>query len=166
MNQTNEAKHRFQDVIRRLNKYPWFKKEKWLTSVHISNVENSMGVVIFQVFKKTWSNQEHQGVRFESYLDLTDKKQKKSSVALQLFNQEKKSALDGAHMGTIRPLTDAVSLEVHKLNDYRMSEVKYSSQPFIKYINLSENFEEELTQELAHLCQNLGKIIDQVIERN
>lgn len=164
MSQSDQVKHRFQTVIRQLSKKTWFKKEKWLASVHIVTSEKTPGSVIFQVYKKKWMNEGHHGIRFESFLDLTDKKQKKSSVALQFFNSEKNSTTTYENMSLQRRIIDQMHSTFNFDEDYKLNENKYSSQPFLKYFAIDDQFEAQLEAEIEKLCHLLGPIVDQEID--
>ena len=163
MSQSDQVKHRFQAVIRQLNKKTWFKKDKWLTSVHILSGEKSPGTVIFQVYKKKWLNEEHHGIRLETFLDLTDKKQKKSSLALQFFNPEKNSTTTYENMSLQRRIIDQIYAAIQFDEGYKLSDNKYSSQPFLKYFAIDDQFEVYLEAEIEKLCQIIGPIVDQEI---
>ena len=52
MNTTAEIQKRFQTVEKNLARQPWFKKEKWMISVHAFPNEKKPEAITLHVFKK------------------------------------------------------------------------------------------------------------------
>lgn len=164
-------KDRFDTIEKNLLKYPWFKKDKWLTSVHYFPNEKKPDGVTLQVFKKHWWNEDRQGVHIESYLDLDPKKQKKTYVTLHLLHSPVIPNTKIKRLQLSKIFVDQIFSEVKKWPGYKFRVGKYGTQPFTKYLDATApEFEKHLETEICRICTKLGPVLEdcisQVLENN
>lgn len=156
-----EIKARFKTVEKNLAKKPWFKKDKWIISVHCFPNDKSPEAVTFHVFKKHWYNEERDGIHVESFLSLDPKKQKKSYVTLHLLHLPKIPSTDIKRNRLSKPFVDEIYNDVKKWPGYTFRAGRYGTQPFAKLMDgTSGEFETRLTEEVSRICTQLGPIIE------
>lgn len=162
---TKNLKDRFKTIENNLSKKAWFKKDKWIVSVHTFPNEKSAEGVTFHIFKKHWWNEERQGVHIESYLDLNPKKQKKTYLTIHLLHSD---LIPGTKLKRItfsKPFVDEIFEEVNSWDGYDFRVGKYGQQPFTKFLDASDpKFELELEKEVERMCKKLGPALDKAIK--
>ncbi len=155
---------RFKQVEKLLQAKPWFKKERWVVSVHPFPQKSPEGVTL-QVFKKDWFNDQRQGIHFESYFDLNPKKQKKTYVTLHALHTNNIPNTKISRKEFVKPLVDRIYDEISSWEGYEFRTGKYGQQPFTKYLDATdEKFESQLAKELARLCERVGPQIDKILK--
>lgn len=155
---------RFKKVEKLLQAKPWFKKDRWIVSVHPFPAKNPDGVTL-QVFKKNWFNDGRQGIHFESYFDLNPKKQKKTYVTLHALHSDEIPGTKIPRKEFSKPLVDQIYDEVSSWEGYEFRTGKYGQQPFTKYLDATdEKFETLLAKELMRLCERVGPQIDKILK--
>lgn len=164
MDSRQAVKDRFRSIEKRLAKEPWFKKEGWLTSTHSFPSEAKATAITFHVFKKHWWNDDRQGIHIESYLDLDEKKQKKTYVTLHLLHSTTIPGTNIKRMALSKPFVDQIESKVKKWPGYKFRVGKYGQQPFTKFLDgTSTTFEDELRNEVARICRELGPVLESCI---
>jgi len=162
--QIDDLSLRFKKVEKLLQAKPWFKKDRWVVSIHPFPAKNPDGLTL-QVFKKNWFNDERQGIHFESYFDLNSKKQKKTYVTLHALHADVIPGTKISRKQFAQPLVDQIYDEVSSWDGYEFRAGKYGQQPFTKYLDATdEKFEMQLAQELVRLCERVGPKIDKVLK--
>ncbi len=156
-----EIKARFKAVEKTLTKKPWFKKDKWIVSVHCFPNDKSPDAVTFHVFKKHWYNEDRGGIHVESFLSLAPKKQKKTYVTLHLLHTPKIPGTDIKRNRFSEPFVDEIYNDVKKWPGYTFRAGRYGTQPFTKLLDgtLAE-FDKVLTTEVTRICTQLGPVLD------
>lgn len=155
---------RFKKVEKLLQAKPWFKKQGWIVSVHPFPPKNPEGVTL-QVFKKTWFNDERQGIHFESYFDLNPKKQKKTYVTLHALHADKIPGTKISRKEFAMPLVDQIYDEVSSWEGYEFRTGKYGQQPFTKFLDATDSkVETHLAKELMRLCEHVGPTVDKILK--
>lgn len=155
---------RFKKVEKLLQAKAWFKKERWIVSVHPFPQTNPDGVTL-QVFKKNWFNDDRQGIHFESYFDLNPKKQKKTYVTLHALHADVIPNTKISRKQFATSLVDQIYDEVSSWDGYEFRAGKYGQQPFTKFLDATNNdFEKQLAQELMRLCERVGPEVDKVLK--
>jgi hypothetical protein len=155
---------RFKKVEDALKTKPWFSKGKWIVAQH-PFPKSKPGGVTLHVFKKHWFNDEHLGIHFESYLDLNEKKQKKTYITLHALHYDEIPGLKVSRKKLAQPLVDSLFLEVSSWDGYNFRSGKYGLQPFTKFLDASKDtFEDELTEEIERLCKVIGPKIDATLK--
>jgi hypothetical protein len=162
---TQTLKDRFKTVETNLSKKPWFKKDKWIISVHaFPNEKNAEGVT-FHIFKKHWWNEDKQGVHIESYLDLNLKKQKKTYLTIHLLHSDLIPGTKLKRIAFSKPFIDEVYDEVSSWPGYDFRVGKYGQQPFTKFLDATDlKFEKNLEIEIERMCKKLGPVLDENIK--
>jgi hypothetical protein len=154
------VKDKFITIEKKLKSKSWFKKDKWLISIHPFPRKNPTGIT-FHVFKEHWFNEESDGIHIESHLDLNLKKQKKSYLTVHLLHKDNIPGTKLKRIELSKPIVDAVYETVSKWNGYKFRGGKYGQQPFTLTIDgTSKSFEAELEGEITRLCKVLGPQID------
>lgn len=155
-----DLQKKFKKVEDALKSKAWFSKDKWIVSQHPFPEKKPDGITL-HVFKKHWFNEEHLGIHFESYLDLNEKKLKKTYVTLHVLHYDEIPGTKISRKKLAQPLVDSFLSEVSDWEGYSFRTGKYGLQPFTKFLDASKPaFEEELTRELERLCKALGPKID------
>jgi len=165
MESVSQIKGRFNKVLDALEKQTWFKKDKWMASVHCFPNDKSPEGVTFHAFKKHWFNEDKKGIHIESYLDLDPKKQKKAYVTIHLLHSEKFPGTNFKRIALSKPFVDGIYDEVKKWPGYKFRAGKYGQQPFTKLLDgTTEDFEKALEAEVARICKKLGPTLEKCIE--
>ncbi len=163
--QVQAIKSRFASVEKSLAKNSWFKKDKWLVSVHCFPNDVKPSAVTFHVFKKHWWNEDRQGIHIESYLDLDPKKQKKTYVTIHLLHLPKIPGTNLKRDSLSKPFVDAIYDEVKAWPGYKFRAGKYGTQPFTKSLNgCSADFESDHSKEVSRMCTKLGPELEKCIK--
>jgi hypothetical protein len=160
-----DAKNKFLTVEKSLKSKSWFKKDKWLISIHPFPRKSPTGLT-FHIFKAHWFNEDSGGIHIESHLDLNLKKQKKTYLSIHLLH---KDIIPGTKIKRIelsRPVIDAVYETVSNWDGYKFRAGKYGQQPFTLILDgTSKTFETELEKEITRLCKTFGPLIDMTLSR-
>lgn len=158
---TQTLKDRYKNVENHLSKKGWFKKDKWIISVHAFPNEKQAEGVTFQIFKKHWWNEDRQGVHIESYLDLNPKKQKKTYLTIHMLHSDFIPGTKIKRMAFTKPVIDEIFDEVSSWEGYQFRVGKYGMQPFTLHLDAtSTDFEAVLTREITRLCKSIGPVLD------
>lgn len=164
MSDVAALKNRFLSIEKNLSKKPWFKKEKWIVSVHTFPNDKNPDGVTFHIFKKHWWNEGRQGVHIESYLDLDPKKQKKTYLTIHLLHED---LIPGSKLKRIafsKPVVDQIFDEVSTWEGYKFRVGKYGQQPFTFFTDATvAEFEKIIEKEITRLCKVIGPVIDETI---
>jgi len=159
-----ENKARFRAVVKALEKKPWFKKEKWRVSLHCFPSEKSPDGVTFQLFKDHWWNDERQGIHIESYLDIEEKKRKKSFVTIHLLHSTLIPGTKFKRIALSKPFVDEIYKEVKGWPGYKFRAGKYGTQPFTRLLDgTAEDFEQQLEEEVSRMCVKLGPVLEKCL---
>jgi len=165
---TMTAKHlidRFKTIETSLSKKPWFKKDKWIISVHAFPNEKTPDGVTFHIFKKHWWNEDRKGIHIESYLDLNPKKQKKTYLTIHLLHSDLIPGTKLKRIAVAKPFIDEVFDEVSSWEGYDFRVGKYGQQPFTKFLDATDpKFEKNLEVEIERMCKKLGSTLDKTIK--
>ena len=155
---------KFKTVESNLIKKAWFKKGKWLISVHGFPAKKPE-FVTFHIFKENWFNEDKKGIHIESFLAIDPKKRKKSYITLHILHH---AIIPGTKLKRAlisRPFVDEVFDEVSSWDGYKFRVGKYGTQPFTKVLDgTAPDFEKNLETEASRICQKLGPIIDRLIK--
>lgn len=155
---------KFKTVETKLKAQPWFKKGKWITSMHEFPSAKPEGIT-FHVSKKYWFNENKQGIHFESYLSLDQKKQKNSYVTLHLLHEPLIPGTKLKRTEISKPVVDTIRDKVNSWDGYTFRAGAYGVQPFVKKLDgTSKDFEKVLELEISRLCRSLGDVIDEAIK--
>ena len=128
-----------QAVARRLQAKAWFRKGKWLSSVHGFPAENP-AFITFHIFKKSY-------------------------VTLHLLHQDLIPGTSVKRVVFAKRVVDAVFNEVRTWPGYKFRAGKYGQQPFAKVLEgSSADFEETLENEVERLCLRIEPIIDEALK--
>lgn len=161
----DEVVKKFKRVEAKLKSKPWFKRDKWIASVH-GFPKDKPEFVTFHVFKKHWYNEDSQGIHIESYLAIDPKKRKKSYITIHVLHHPKIPGTNLKRAVIAQPFVDAVYGEVKKWEGYEFRAGKYGTQPFTKILDgTDEDFEEILSVEVQRMCLKLGLEMDKAIEQ-
>lgn len=165
MKTTELLKDRFKLIETNLSKKAWFKKDKWIISVHaFPNEKNAEGVT-FHIFKKHWWNEDRRGVHIESYLDLDPKKQKKTYLTIHLLHSDLIPGTKLKRIAFSKPFIDEVFEEVSSWDGYDFRVGKYGQQPFTKLLDANDpKFEKYMEIEIERMCKKLGPVLDKTIK--
>jgi hypothetical protein len=156
---------KFKTVQSELEKKSWFKKDKWLVSIHPFPSKNP-DAVTFHVYKKNWFNENHSGIHVESFLYIDSKKRKKSYVTLHLLHEEKIPGTNLKRIALAKPFVDEIYEEVKMWDGYKFRVGKYGMQPFSKDLDgANEDFEKNLVEEVSKICKNLGPVVDTILKQ-
>lgn len=162
---TQALKDRFKTVEGNLSKKAWFKKDKWIISVHSFPNEKNVEGVTFHIFKKYWWNEDKKGVHIESYLDLNPKKQKKTYLTIHLLHSDLIPGSKLKRIALSKPFIDEVFDEVSSWAGYDFRVGKYGQQPFTKFLDATDpKFEKNLEIEVEKMCKKLGPVLDKTIK--
>lgn len=154
---------KFKVVEKALKAKPWFKKDKWIVSVHGFPTAKPE-FVTFHVFKKHWFNEDKQGIHIESYLAIAPKKRKKSYITMHVLHHAKIPGTSLKRTEISKPFVDAIYDEVRSWSGYKFRTGKYGTQPFTKTLDgTADDFETTLVEETSRICKHLGPIMDEVI---
>jgi hypothetical protein len=155
----------FKSVQRSLEAKTWFARGKWISSCHPLPKVKPEGIT-FHVYKKHWFNEDKLGIHFESYLYFDLKKRKKSYVTLHVLHHDRIPHSGKKRAEISKPFVDSIIDEVSQWEGFRFRAGKYGLQPFTKNLEGSDaDFRDQLEREITRLCQKLGPVMDQVIER-
>ena len=161
-----DLRMKFKKIKTSLEAKPWFNKNGWICSVHEFPADHPEGVT-FHVFKKHWFNQDNQGIHFESFMHLDDKKSKNTYVTLHILHQDKIPGTTQKRMNISKPFVDEVTEEVSSWDGFSFRAGKYGQQPFRKLLDgTSTEFECELEKEITRMCKTLGPVLDKVIKKS
>lgn len=164
MSQVQTLKDRFFEVEKNISKKSWFKKDKWIISVHAFPNDKKPDGITFHIFKEHWWNEDRQGVHIESYLDLNPKKQKKTYLTIHLLHSDLIPGTKLKRIALSKPFIDEVFDEVSSWYGYDFRVGKYGQQPFTKFLDATDsNFEKILESEIVRMCTKLGPTIDKSI---
>lgn len=153
----------FQKVVSRLHRKPWFKKGKWLFSIHAFPPKKPVGVTL-QIFKSDWFNDDGQGIHVESYLDLNLTQRRRSYVALHLLHHSKIPGTQLKRIAFTKPFMDEVFAEIKTWKGYKIRAGKYGSAPFSKVLDGTEStFVKELEIEIARICCGLSPALNRAL---
>lgn len=156
---------KFKVVEKKLNAKPWFKKEKWLISVH-GFPSSKPKFVTFHVFKKHWFNEDKQGIHIESYLAIDPKMRKKSYITIHILHHSKIPGTNLKRLNIAQPFVDSIYSEVKSWDGYKFRVGKYGIQPFTKILDGTDvNFSSILEEEVSRMCKNLGPAVDRVLSQ-
>lgn len=159
----DEVALRFQRIEKSLKAKPWFKKEKWLASVH-GFPRGKPEFVTFHVFKKHWFNEDSQGIHIESYLAIDPKKRKKSYVTIHVLHHALVPGTKLKRTVISQPFVDEVFKEVSSWPGYKFRAGKYGTQPFTRMLDGSHpDFDSTLEREVERLCVKLGPVMDKIL---
>lgn len=162
---TQVLKNRFLKVEKGLSKKAWFKKDKWIISVHAFPDEKNAEGVTFHIFKKHWWNEDKKGIHIESYLDLDLKKQKKTYLTIHLLHSDLIPGTKLKRINFAKPFVDEIYDEVSSWDGYEFRVGKYGQQPFTKFLDATDpKFEKKLEIEIERMCKNLGPALDKAIK--
>lgn len=166
MSQTAASlKERFLIVETNLAKKPWFKKDKWIISVHAFPNDKKPDGITFHIFKKAWWNEDRQGVHIESYLDLNPKKQKKTYLTIHLLHKDLIPGTNLKRIALSKTVVDEVYEEISSWDGYNFRIGKYGQQPFTKFLDATAPaFEKNLEVEITKMCKTLGPILDKTVK--
>ncbi len=157
---------KFKRVEAKLKAKEWFKRDRWIASVHGFPKERPE-FVTFHVFKKHWYNEDSQGIHIESYLAIDPKKRKKSSITIHVLHHAKIPGTNLKRTVIAQPFVDAVYGEVKKWEGYKFRAGKYGTQPFTKILDgTDEDFEDILLVEVQRMCLKLGPEMDKAIQQS
>jgi hypothetical protein len=153
----------FNEVMSSLIETPWFKKEKWKYSIHDYPPGKPEGVTL-QVFKPGWLNDDGQGIHFESYLWLDERKRKKTYLTLHLLHHKRIPGTALPRIKLSKPFVDAVYSEVKTWKGYQFRTGKYGTQPFTLFLDgTDDDFAQDVSKELSRLCRSLGAQLDKTL---
>jgi hypothetical protein len=156
---------KLKSVELKLKSKAWFKKDKWIVSVH-GFPKTKPQFITFHVFKKNWFNEDSQGIHIESFLAIDPKKRKKSSITIHVLHHAKIPGTNLKRTLIAEPFVDAIFDEVKKWDGYKFRAGKYGTQPFTKNLDgSSANFEDELFFETERMCKYLGPHVDNAIKQ-
>lgn len=162
---TQTLKDRFKIVETNLSKKAWFKKDKWIVSVHAFPNDKKPDGITFHIFKKHWWNEDKKGVHIESYLDLDLKKQKKTYLTIHLLHSPLIPGTKLKRNAFSQPFIDEIFDEVSSWNGYDFRVGKYGQQPFTKFLDATDlKFEKNLEIEVERMCNKLGPALDKAIK--
>ena len=163
--QIEKIKKRFKEVEKTLNQKPWFKKEKWIISIHAFPNDKKPEAITLHVFKKHWWNVDRKGIHIESYLDLNEKKQKKTHITLHLLHTPLVPGTKLKRTALSKPFVDAIFDEVKQWPGYKFRAGKYGTQPFTYFLDGSKpEFESELAVEVSRICTKLGPQLERCLK--
>jgi len=154
-------KDRFRTIEMHLAKESWFRKDGWMVSTYCFPNDAKAAGVTFHVFKKHWWNDDHRGIHIESYLDLDEKKQKKTYITLHLLHSPTIPGTKIKRIALSKPFVDQIENRVKKWPGYKFRVGKYGQQPFTKFLDgTAATFEEELGKEVMRICKELGPTLE------
>lgn len=160
-----QIKNRFKFIETNLSKKAWFKKDKWIISIHAFPNEKTPDGVTFHIFKKHWWNEDRKGIHIESYLDLNPKKQKKTYLTIHLLHSDLIPGTKLKRIALAKPFIDEIFDEVSSWEGYDFRVGKYGQQPFTKFLDATDpKFEKNLEVEIERMCKKLGSTLDKTIK--
>lgn len=160
-----QIKNRFKFIETNLSKKAWFKKDKWIISIHAFPNEKTPDGVTFHIFKKHWWNEDRKGIHIESYLDLNPKKQKKTYLTIHLLHSDLIPGTKLKRIALAKPFIDEIFDEVSSWEGYDFRVGKYGQQPFTKFLDATDpKFEKNLEVEIEKMCKKLGSTLDKTIK--
>jgi hypothetical protein len=160
-----DVARKFNSIEAQLRSKSWFKKDKWIASMH-GFPKTKPEFVTFHVFKNNWFNDDSQGIHIESFLAIDPKKRKKSYLTIHVLHHAKIPGTNIKRKTVAEPFVDAVFDEVKTWPGYKFRAGKYGTQPFTKLLDgTSDDFEDTLATEIERMCKYLGPQVDKAIKQ-
>lgn len=155
----------FEQVTELLAKKPWFKKEKWIAQPHLFEMNGQAEAVSFHLFKKSWFNDDHQGIHFETFRDLRLGKDKELILTLHLFHTKNIPGTKLKREAVSKLFIDRNDRTLKSWKGYKFRSGKYGTQYFSKAFKTSnKELHREVAEEFEKLCTVLGPEIDKALK--
>lgn len=154
----------FANVSKKLKASAWFQKAGWQCAFHDFPEVNPDGVTL-HIFKKSWFNNDKQGIHIESYVSYSAAKQKKSHVTIHLLHLKKIPGTATDRKVLAKQFVDEIYESVSNWDGYKFRVGKYGLQPFTKYLNATDDgFEMTLFLDITKMCKSFGPVLDRVLK--
>ncbi len=155
----------FEEITGILSKKPWFKKEKWIAQSHLFEMNGKKEAVSYHLFKKSWFNDDRQGIHFETARDLRSGKDKELIMTLHLLHMKTIPGTKLKREAISKPFIDRNEKTLKSWKGYKFRSGKYGTQYFSKAFKTSEKELHRLAaEEFEKLCTVLGPEIDKVLK--
>ncbi len=155
----------FDQITELLAKKPWFKKEKWIAQPHLFEINGKAEAVSFHLFKKTWFNEDRQGIHFETFRDLRLGKDKEVVLTLHLFHTKNIPGTKLKREAVSKIFVDRSEKTIKSWNGYKFRTGKYGTQYFSKSFKVSDkDLHRSVADEFEKLCTVLGPEIDRALK--
>ena len=162
--QISQIKKIFDEASKELKATVWFKEGKWVTSTHLFPATNPEAMT-FHVFKPHWYNADRQGIHIESFLNIDEKKRKKSSVTIHLLHHDLVPGTKIKRAEIARFVVDAVYDEISEWDGYAFRAGNYGLQPFTRHLDgHALTYKNILVKEITKLCKTIGPVVDKAIK--